>query len=176
MSGELWAIIGVVVGATIPGGIGLTQAILQRRWSVNDRESAWKQEKRDRLFEAKRSAHEAFADGLKKAEIAILAGIPQDDAGAARLTLMSELTHLHAQLQIYASLEAAEAAGDTISAVIELSKPIRPVADEQDAAKIAERWVRTLDLYIKVMRQDLGREDGDYSIDELMAALKQARG
>lgn len=60
MSSELWAIIGVVVGAVAGGGAQILQATLQRRWAKHDAGMAWERERLDRLFDYKRDAHTAF--------------------------------------------------------------------------------------------------------------------
>lgn len=161
----------MVVGATIPGGIGLTQAILQRKWSVGDAESAaergWEQEKRDRLFEAKRAAHMSFMDALSKGPIDASnlrrSGELSDAEGAERINFLSDLWHLHAQLQVYASRKAAAAAWDTILALRELLDGSDPGELEPQLMRFSKSRV----IYIQMMRVDLRTDDPSVREDAL---------
>lgn len=167
MSTELWAIIGVVVGALATGSIGFLQTMLQRRWSAEDAERAWDREKRDRLFEAKRSAHEAFTEAAFSVRLATL---PGDLAKFGDIA--SHLMNLQARLKAYASKEAADAASVVVSKILGLSiaqSKTQEVTREQITA-----LVQAQSTYVELMRIDLGRDDGTYTLDQLKAWLDES--
>lgn len=175
MSKELWAIIGVVVGALATGGVGVLQAVLQRRWSAEDAERAWEREKQDRLFEAKRSAHAAFTEALHRGRALAArfdAGQETDETREDLFATMNELMHLQAQLQIYASHDAALAATDTFERLGEWALATR---EPRDAPAQHPGAFHTSNVaYIALMRADLGIEVSDLTFDDLMAHLEGA--
>lgn len=176
MSGEVWAIIGVTVGAFIPGGIGLAQAILQRRWSVKDAGRAWEQEKRDRLWEAKRDAYTTFTQALYKAQAMMLNGMRPDEPslgdhpGWAGLT--ESLLHQHAQLHIYATPEGSESAGNAIGVLMDIAGA---GDSEADGERLRRAYFRARSLYLNTARIDMGVQHHRVSPDSFKKLLKETR-
>lgn len=168
MSTQLWTIIGVAVGAIIPGGIGFAQAFLQRRWSADDADQAWDREKQDRIFEAKRAAHTAFTDALHKTHSLVLQtlvlGGPSIDNHPGIGPAVGELMHLQAQLYIYASPDASEAAGEAADALLDINNPQQP-ASELEHRQNAYHRARA--VYLAMARVDIGVEDIDVTLDDL---------
>ncbi|GGU17125.1 hypothetical protein [Nocardioides albus] len=174
MSTELWAIIGVVIGALATGGMSLLQTILQRRSSRAEAERAWERQAQDRLFEAKRTAHAAFmdevhivADQVHQMRLSRQRGdVSSDDAewGEAGRGLI----RLQSQVQVYGSPESARAAKEAVVAVNAMIHSEAP----QRAREQIEVFFRAMRVYLILMRVDLGIDTDKVVTDDLMLELR----
>ncbi|MFD7026132.1 hypothetical protein [Promicromonospora sukumoe] len=66
MRAEVWALLGVVIGAVLTGAIQLIQSALQRRWAEQDAETVRTREHESRIFDHRRIAYGDFVDQFRK--------------------------------------------------------------------------------------------------------------
>lgn len=176
MSGELWAIIGVVVGTVGTGGLGLLQATLQRRWAVGDRNTAWEQERQNRLFEKKQEAHLTFLDEYHTT-IAILQShdrLTTDERialGKEFVVSMANMTHRLSKLAAYASTVSVECAAAAAQALVPYGHAViggKPSDPQAEASNLARG------RYINALRADLGVDDADPILARVMRSIMDA--
>lgn len=65
MRPEVWALLGVVVGAFMSGALQLAHSLLQRRWAKQDSTSAHSRERTARLFDYRRDAYFEFLQAYR---------------------------------------------------------------------------------------------------------------
>lgn len=65
MRPEVWALLGVVVGAFLSGALQLAHSLLQRRWAKQDSTSAHSRERTERLFDYRRDAYFEFLQAYR---------------------------------------------------------------------------------------------------------------
>jgi hypothetical protein len=184
MSTELWAIIGVVVGALATGGMNVWHAKLQRGWSAKDADRsadrAWQQERQSRLFEAKRSTHAALTKALW-VDTSIFSGVgfrvgekTSRKLGDDYYAFVDEVQHLLAQSKVYSSWEATNAAAWALVKFQEAAGK----ADTRSGIEPLKRldgFYRARDLYLRMLRVDLGIDDDDANLDAIKAELDELR-
>lgn len=184
MSTELWAIIGVVVGALATGAMNLWHAKLQRGWSAKDADRAadraWQQEKQSRLFEAKRSTHAALTKALW-VDTSIFSGVGfrVGEKSSRRLgdeyyAFVDEVQHLLAQSKVYSSWEATNAAAWALVKFQEVAGQ----ADKRsrnEPLKRLDGFYRARDLYLRMLRVDLGIDNDDANLAAIRAELDELR-
>ncbi|MFI9488063.1 hypothetical protein ACIG47_16875 [Promicromonospora sp. NPDC052451] len=65
MRPEVWALLGVVVGALLSGALQLAHSFLQRRWAKQDSTSGHSRERTARLFDYRRDAYLDFLQAYR---------------------------------------------------------------------------------------------------------------
>lgn len=182
MGGEVWAIIGVVVGAIVgaiaTGAMNLWHARLQREWSTKDADRAadraWIQEKRSRLFEAKRSAHEAFSEALHRGHGIVLETFDSGSMSIGNHTdygpAMVELMRVRAQLHIYGSPDASDAAGEAADALGAYGEAMGWGSEFEDRRTA---YHRARARYLYIARLDVEVEESAFTLDDLKSLPSQ---
>lgn len=150
MSGEVWAIIGVVVGAVLSAIAQVVSALMQRRWSVSDRSVEREVARQDRTFDHLRDAHTNFLAEAQKAHVQILEHRRNKEQSAPALLLAPQVALL--SVNVYGSQEAGRAGLDYVYALREL---LRAGADGTTKAE-REKVRVTRTAYLAELRKDIG--------------------
>lgn len=150
MSTEVWAIVGVVVGAILGGSAQIAHSVLQRRWAEHDAKRARAQEEQDRLFDYKRDAHLAYLDVLARAETMLALHV--GGQGELDPVLLDEAGTTQIAVTIYGSHEVA----DVSNAVAKIFNELTAAGDLEEFWKAHEAFVNIRNAYINYLRVDLG--------------------
>lgn len=172
MRAEVWALLGVVVGAVLSGVVQLIHSGVQRRWAKQDAQAIREREQDARLFDHRRIAYVEFAEQIRNDEDAAFAWVydlpgstPPDDYDA--FELYGPLTAAAERVGIFGSRQAHEVAQKATRAMLAYgmsghmaSDPLhesrkRTLAMERELKDLIEQFRTVVRADLAVDRQDV---------------------
>ncbi|GIM64544.1 hypothetical protein Pve01_94890 [Planomonospora venezuelensis] len=164
MSPELWALGGVVVGALLTTAGQIVNAVLQRKWSKEDRDADLDREREQRLFDHRRVAYTEFLAEFESHESALFSLLWDDQPFPDADAYLRPLSTKASSVRLYGTSEAALKAH---ALVLQLGKWADAPGNEE--ADLRDQMGLIKQEYLSAARADLGVIDPPGMIARLRA-------